>query len=63
MLSSRVSNRLGSLRTIAVAFGLAAPFYLLNPLALSFAARAQGKYGFHEPTIYMHKNGARSKVL
>ena len=37
MLSSRVSNRLGSLRTIAVAFGLAAPFYLLIPLAPSFA--------------------------
>ncbi len=37
VLSSRVSNRLGSLRTIAVAFGLAAPFYLLIPLAPSFA--------------------------
>jgi len=37
VLSSRVSNRLGSLKTIAVAFGLAAPFYLLIPLAPSFA--------------------------
>ena len=37
VLSSRVSSRLGSLRTIAVAFGLAAPFYLLIPLAPSFA--------------------------
>ena len=37
VLSSRVSNRLGSFRTIAVAFGLAAPFYLLIPLAPSFA--------------------------
>jgi MFS family permease len=37
VLSSRVSNRLGSLKTIAVAFGLAAPFYLLIPFAPSFA--------------------------
>jgi MFS family permease len=37
VLSSRVSNRLGSLKTIAVAFSLAAPFYLLIPLAPSFA--------------------------
>ena len=36
-LSSRVSDRLGSLRTITVAFCLAAPFYLLMPLAPSFA--------------------------
>ncbi len=35
-LSSKISNRLGSLRTIAVAFSLAAPFYLLMPLAPSF---------------------------
>jgi MFS family permease len=35
-LSSKVSNKLGSLKTIAVAFGLAAPFYLLMPLAPSF---------------------------
>ena len=37
MFSSRVSNRLGSLKTIAVSFSLAAPFYLLIPLAPSFA--------------------------
>ncbi len=37
VLSSRVSNRLGSLKTIAVAYSLAAPFYLLIPLAPSFA--------------------------
>ena len=37
MLSSRVSNRLGSIRTMTVAFGLAVPFYLLIPLAPSFA--------------------------
>ena len=36
-LSSKISDRLGSLKTIAVAFGLAAPFYLLMPLASSFA--------------------------
>ena len=35
-LSSKISDRLGSLKTIAVAFGLAAPFYLLMPLAPSF---------------------------
>lgn len=35
-LSSKISDRLGSLKTIAVAFGLAAPFYLLMPLASSF---------------------------
>jgi MFS family permease len=35
-LSSRISDRLGSLKTIAVAFSLAAPFYLLMPLAPSF---------------------------
>jgi MFS family permease len=37
VLSPRVSDRLGSLRTMAVAFGLAAPFYLIIPLAPSFA--------------------------
>ncbi len=36
-LSSRISNRLGSMKTIAVAFGLAAPFYLLISVAPSFA--------------------------
>ena len=36
-LSSKISDRLGSLKTIAFAFGLAAPFYLLMPLASSFA--------------------------
>jgi predicted MFS family arabinose efflux permease len=35
-LSSKISDRLGSLKTIAVAFSLAAPFYLLMPLAPSF---------------------------
>lgn len=35
-LSSKISDRLGSLKTITVAFGLAAPFYLLMPLASSF---------------------------
>ena len=35
-LSSKISDRLGSLKTIVVAFSLAAPFYLLMPLAPSF---------------------------
>ncbi|UCH57464.1 MAG: MFS transporter [Candidatus Bathyarchaeota archaeon] len=34
--SSRVSARLGSLKTIGVAFAMAAPFYLLIPFAPSF---------------------------
>jgi predicted MFS family arabinose efflux permease len=37
-ISPRISKKLGTLKTMALSIGLATPFYLLIPLAPSFAA-------------------------